>query len=117
MRLQVAFDFLDLSESIRVADEIVGLVDVLEVGTLLLWREGVESIREMRRHFPDARLLADSKIADAGGAAARLLLDAGADAVTVLGSATEDTVGAGVEERAHRVRGEPEAPRRRRDLH
>ncbi len=104
MRLQVAFDFLDLSESIRIAEEIAELVDVLEVGTVLLWREGIESIREMRRHFPDARLLADSKIADAGGTAARLLLDAGADVITVLGSATEDTVRAVVEETHKRNR-------------
>jgi 3-hexulose-6-phosphate synthase len=98
MRLQVAFDFLDLTETIRIAEEIAELVEVIEVGTLLLWREGLETIREMKRRFPDVFLLVDSKIADAGKTEAAFLVDAGADAITVLGSATADTIRAAVDE-------------------
>jgi len=98
MRLQVAFDFLDLTETIRITEEIAELVEVIEVGTLLLWREGLETIREMKRRFPDVFLLVDSKIADAGKTEAAFLVDAGADAITVLGSATADTIRAAVDE-------------------
>jgi 3-hexulose-6-phosphate synthase len=98
MRLQVAFDFLDFSETLRITEEIVERVDVIEVGTLLLWREGIETLRELKRRFPDMSLLVDSKIADAGGDAAAFFFDAGADAVTVLGSATATTVEATVAE-------------------
>ncbi len=98
MRLQVAFDFLGLSDTLRVAEEIHELVDVVEVGTLLLWREGIETLREMKHRLPGAYLLVDSKIVDAGGDSAGFFFDAGADAVTVLGSATGTTIEATVAE-------------------
>lgn len=98
MRLQVAFDFLDLPSTLRIAEEVAELVDVLEIGGLLLLREGMETIRELRRHLPAATLLADTKIADSGASEAAMLLDAGADAITVLGSAREETIVAAVAE-------------------
>lgn len=98
MRLQVAFDFLDLPSTLRIAEEVAELVDVIEIGALLLLREGLETIRELRRHLPDATLLADTKIADAGASEASLLLDAGVEAVTVLGSAREETIAGAVGE-------------------
>jgi len=65
--LQVALDFLDLERAIQVAKEAVaGGVDWIEAGTPLIKSEGLNAVRELRRHFPNHVIVADMKTMDAG---------------------------------------------------
>ena len=60
--LQVALDFLELSRALGVAREAVkGGAQWIEAGTPLLKSEGLEAIRALRREFPKAYLIADTK--------------------------------------------------------
>ncbi|MFP4058544.1 MAG: 3-hexulose-6-phosphate synthase [Candidatus Brocadiia bacterium] len=91
--LQVALDFANLSQALRVAGEARdGGADWLEAGTPLIKSEGLDAVRRLREAFPDATLVADLKTVDAGRAEAESAAKAGADVVTVLGLASDATI-------------------------
>ena len=71
-------------------------VDVLELGTALIKNEGVAVISAIKASYPDKTVLADMKTADAGALEAELAFSAGADLVTVMGAADDDTIAGAV---------------------
>ncbi|AOZ31847.1 3-hexulose-6-phosphate synthase [Salmonella enterica] len=85
MKLQLALDELTLPEAMVFMDKVVDDVDIIEVGTPFLIREGVNAIKAIKEKYPHKEVLADAKIMDGGHFESQLLFDAGADYVTVLG--------------------------------
>ena len=85
MKLQLALDELTLPEALAFIDKVVDDVDIIEVGTPFLIREGVNAIKAIKEKYPHKEVLADAKIMDGGHFESQLLFDAGADYVTVLG--------------------------------
>ncbi|MDE2845336.1 MAG: orotidine 5'-phosphate decarboxylase [Gemmatimonadota bacterium] len=92
MLLQLALDTPHAGTVRRLLDETACDVDIIELGTPLLIRYGVDIIAAIRRDHPYKKILADLKIADAGAVEAGLAFDAGADIVTVLGTAHPATL-------------------------
>jgi 3-hexulose-6-phosphate synthase len=91
MRLQLALDGT-LDEGLAVLSVAYSYVDIIEVGTPLIYREGMAAVRQIRRAYPDITLTADLKIMDAGLEEALIAFVAGSDIVTVLGVAPDSTV-------------------------
>jgi 3-hexulose-6-phosphate synthase len=91
-KLQLAFDFLQVPEIIRLVGQVEGLVDLVEVGTPVIIRDGVQAVRRLKDAFPKMPLVADLKIMDGGDYEASLAFEAGADWVTVLALADELTI-------------------------
>lgn len=75
-----------------VLEHVAPLVDIIELGTPLLYREGIRVAAQIRRMFPEAVLVADLKIMDAGDEEASIALDAGCQYVTVLGVSQDRTI-------------------------
>ena len=92
MKLQLALDLVDIAEAKSILSEVHDLIDIVEIGTPFLIREGIRAITEIKQAYPALEILADVKIMDAGDHEARLVLEAGADIVTVLGAATDATI-------------------------
>lgn len=91
MKLQLALDG-ELQPSLAVLLAAAPYVGIAEIGTPLIYREGVDAVRKVRAAFPQSVLLADLKIMDAGEEEAGIAFDAGADIVTVLGVTNDSTV-------------------------
>jgi len=92
-RLQVALDFLNLSEALRCARLAVkGGADILEVGTPLLKSEGLEAVRALRREFPSIKIVCDTKTMDAGRTEMEAAAKAGANYAVVMGAASDSTI-------------------------
>lgn len=91
-RLQIALDTFDLPSALRPLQQAAPHVDVIEVGTVLVLAEGMRAVREIRALFPDQRILADVRIAEAGSIISRLAFEAGADLVSVVAGASLTTV-------------------------
>jgi 3-hexulose-6-phosphate synthase/6-phospho-3-hexuloisomerase len=92
-KLQVALDFVDLERAIKVAQAAVaGGADYIEAGTPLIKSEGLEAVRRLRRVFPTVTIVADMKTMDAGKIEAEAAAKAGANVMTVCGSAGEATI-------------------------
>lgn len=84
MKLQIALDFESREDAKRIIESTRDYVDIYEIGTCFLMKEGASVVEEYRKLFPDITLLADAKIMDAGYEESQLLFEAGADIVTVL---------------------------------
>jgi 3-hexulose-6-phosphate synthase/6-phospho-3-hexuloisomerase len=91
--LQVALDLMHLKRSVEISHEsIEGGADWLEVGTPLIKSEGAESIRTIRREFPQRKIVADTKTMDVGSFEVEIAAKAGADVITVMGLADDSTI-------------------------
>ncbi|MHB1931923.1 MAG: 3-hexulose-6-phosphate synthase [Thermoplasmata archaeon] len=91
--LQVALDFENLSRALAAAREAVdGGADWVEAGTPLIKSEGLDAVRELKKAFGGKRIVADMKIMDTGAFEVEIAAKAGADLVTVLGTADDDTI-------------------------
>ncbi len=96
--LQVALDFVNLKRAVKAAGESVeGGVDWIEAGTPLIKSEGLNSVRELRKRFPDKKIIADMKVMDTGRFEVEAASKAGADVVVVLGVTDDSTVREAVE--------------------
>ena len=97
-KLQLALDFVNLDQALRVARESVeGGAERLEAGTPLIKSEGLEAVRALRREFPDTTIVADMKVMDAGRVETGAAAKAGANVVHVLGVASDSTISECVE--------------------
>ena len=92
MKLQLALDSSNSQEAKRIFEKVSDLVDIVEVGTPLIMKEGVKVVTEIKDAHPQLEVLADLKIMDAGDIEARIGFEAGADIVTVLGAAHDVTI-------------------------
>ncbi|MDD4570328.1 MAG: 3-hexulose-6-phosphate synthase [Tepidanaerobacteraceae bacterium] len=92
MELQLALDMVTTQEALDMLHEIGDYVDIVEVGTPFVLREGLKTVTQIKENFPKHRVLADLKIMDAGEHEANLAFEAGADIVTVLGVSNNATI-------------------------
>lgn len=92
MKIQLAIDDLTLEEAITLVTAIEKEIDVIEIGTPLVYKEGMRAVATMKKRFPQKEVLADLKIMDAGYYEARMAFQAGADYVTVLGVTDDLTI-------------------------
>jgi 3-hexulose-6-phosphate synthase len=92
MMLQLAVDCFTMDEAVSIVREAGDLADIVEAGTPLILREGVRVIERLRSISTDLRLLADMKIIDGAEYESMLAFDAGADIVTVLAAAEDETI-------------------------
>ena len=92
MKIQLAVDCTDLSEAGKIIEEAAQEADIIEIGTPLVLTGGRAFIEKIRKAYPDITLLADAKIMDGGAAETRMLLDAGADIVTVMAVTNNETI-------------------------
>lgn len=90
--LQVALDTDTTAQALSVARQVSDVVDVVEAGTLLIYQEGMSAVRDLRAIAPDKIILADAKVADAGGHVGKVTKDAGADWMTCINAATVPTM-------------------------
>ncbi len=89
--LQLALDTHDLPSALAPLQRAAPHIDIIEVGTILCLAEGMGAVRVIRSLFPDKTILADVRIAEAGGIIAKMAFEAGADWVSVVSGAAPST--------------------------
>jgi 3-hexulose-6-phosphate synthase len=91
--VQVSLDFIQLEDALATASAAMRAgVDWLEAGTPLVLAEGARAVRELRSRYPDTPIVADIKAMDGGWMETRLMAEAGANMVVVMGQAHPETV-------------------------
>ena len=96
MKLQVAMDVLTTADALALAGKVAAHVDIIELGTPLIKAEGLRAITAIKEAHPDKIVFADLKTMDAGELEADIAFSAGADLVTVLGTAGNSTIAGAV---------------------
>lgn len=92
MRLQIAVDIANTNKIIEIADQIHDIIDIYEVGTPVIMKEGMTPVKALKEKYPDMIVLADSKIMDGGEIECRDICENGADILTVLALADNATI-------------------------
>jgi bifunctional enzyme Fae/Hps len=91
--LQVALDLVELQKVTRVLSELPENDHlIIEAGTPLIKKFGLQIISEMRKIRPNAFIIADLKVLDTGNLEARMAADSSADAVVISGLAPVSTL-------------------------
>lgn len=92
-KLQVALDFADEKKAINTAKQVSMYTDIMEIGTPLIKACGEENIiKKIKKVSGKAKAFADLKTMDTGFFEADVARKHGADYVTVLGVADNETV-------------------------
>lgn len=97
MKLQIAVDIADTERIMEIADQIHDVIDIYEVGTPVIMKEGMVPVKALKDKYPDLIVLADSKIMDGGEIECRDICENGADIITVLALADNATINEVVE--------------------
>jgi 3-hexulose-6-phosphate synthase len=92
MKLQVSFDITDLEQAISIAHAIEEHTDIFEVGTLLLYQYGVQSIERFTKEFPNKVIFADTKLVDRAREAVTMMAHAQTHWISVMAGAHKDTL-------------------------
>lgn len=91
MKIQFAMDLYDIPQALDMLRKIHDLIDIVEIGTPMLLRFGLQAVNEIKKAYPQKLILADAKIIDGGEFEADHCFEAGADIVTVMALANENT--------------------------
>lgn len=97
LELQIALDCLRVEEALRLMEQVHPYVDIVEIGTPLIFEAGLAAVEQIKSRYPDKSCVADLKIMDAGRVEASSGFKRGADIVTLLGVAADMTVQAALE--------------------
>lgn len=103
--LQLAIDITEEDAALKIAREAGEFVDVIEAGTPLIKAQGIKIVSELKKLFPDKKIVADLKTADIGAVEAGTAFRAGADLITVLGCASISTIEAAILQAGIREKG------------
>ncbi|MCF7799947.1 orotidine 5'-phosphate decarboxylase [Candidatus Babeliales bacterium] len=92
MKLQVSFDIADLQDALNIAQKIYQQADILEIGTILIYKYGISAIQSFKEKFPESTIFADAKIVDRPEEIVKIFAQAGADYVSVLAGTTNSII-------------------------
>ncbi len=98
MKLQLALDLVNIPQAIEIIKEVGEHIDIVEIGTPVINREGLKAVAEVKAAFPHLEVLADVKIMDAAGYEVAQASTAGADIITILAQAEDSSIKGAVEE-------------------
>lgn len=90
--IQVALDHSNTADAVKAAVSVGDVVDVVEAGTVLMCEVGSEVVQILSKLFPNKRIVADTKCADAGTTIARNCANQGADVMTCICAAETATM-------------------------
>jgi len=98
MKLQLALDLVNIPQAIEVVKQVEQYVDIVEIGTPVVINEGLHAVKQVKEAFPNVSVLADLKIMDAAGYEVSQAVNAGADIVTILAVAEDESIKGAVAE-------------------
>lgn len=84
MKLQISFDLLDVEKSVTIAQSVAEYADIIEIGTLPIYKYGIQALQQFKDVLPHKDILLDIKLVDRGYDALPLFADAGIDWITVM---------------------------------
>jgi 3-hexulose-6-phosphate synthase len=92
MKLHFTYNLTDLNQALKIAESTAEYADILGIGSLLLFKEGINAIRAFKAAFPSKEIFAESKICEKADLAVPLMAQAGASYVSILASSFHSTI-------------------------
>jgi 3-keto-L-gulonate-6-phosphate decarboxylase len=92
MKLQIAFDVLDIDKCLDVAKSVEMYADSFEIRSSLLLRYGIHIIEEFRSAFPNKEIFVETQIVSHAQDIVPMCIKAGADWVSVMAGTTQQII-------------------------
>ena len=92
--IQIALDHRDLKSAIGAVANVSSFVDIIEIGTILAFSEGVYAVSTLREKYPGHIIVCDLKTTDGGKILSQMAFEAGAHWLTVSAAAHPATMAA-----------------------
>ena len=92
MKLQISYNCTDLSQALNIAQKTADFADIIEVGSLLIYKEGIKAVKEFKSTFPRKILFANTKISEKAQNSVELFASAGATMISVLAGIPQTTI-------------------------
>ena len=92
MKLQIAFDVLDLDKCLDIAKSVENYAHSFEIRSSLLLKYGVHIIEQFRSTFPDKELFVETQIVSHAQDIVPMCIKAGADWVSVMAGTTQQII-------------------------
>jgi 3-hexulose-6-phosphate synthase len=97
MKLQISYNFPDIQQAIEIAQQTAEFADIIGVGSLLLFKEGIKAIKLFKSTFPNKEIFAEAKIIEKAQDSVTMLAQAGARYISVLAGSPHNTIKKAVE--------------------
>ena len=92
MKLQISFDMTDLDQALDVASKVQDFADIFEIGSPLIYTQGVKAIESFRAKFPQKKIFADAKLVDRFNGVLKIYSQAGANCLSVLAGTSNSAI-------------------------
>jgi len=92
MKLQIAFDVLDLNKCLEIAQSVEMYADSFEIRSSLLLKYGTFCIEQFKEHFPDKELYVETNIVSYAQDIVPMCVKAGADYVSVMAGTSQQII-------------------------
>lgn len=92
MKLQISYNFTQLTTALEVAKKTATYADIIEIGSSLLFAEGLRVVRAFQEQFPNKPICVDTKIIEAAQDVIKMGAYQGATYFTVLAGASSHVI-------------------------
>ena len=92
MKLQIAFDVLDLEKCLDIAKSVENYADSFEIRSSLLLKHGIYVIEKFKTTFPNKELFVETQIVSHAQDVVPMCLKAGADWISVMAGTTQEMI-------------------------
>jgi 3-hexulose-6-phosphate synthase len=92
MKLQVSFDMANLEKALEIATKIEQYVDIFELGSPLIYKNGLQAIKKFKNKFPTKNIFADVKMVDRVEKIIHVFAEEGADYISILAGTSNHTI-------------------------
>jgi 3-hexulose-6-phosphate synthase len=91
-KLQLALDYVNLEDPLKMIEKVESEVDIIEAGTPLIKSEGMKNVLKAFREKTKKPIVADLKVADVADIEFQVAKDFGATYVTMLGASPIENI-------------------------
>ena len=92
MKLQIAFDVLDLDKCLDIAQRVDMYADSFEIRSSLLMKHGITVIEQFKAHFPNKELFVETQIVSHVQDIVPMCIKAGADYISIMAGTTQQMI-------------------------
>lgn len=92
MKLQIAFDLLDLDKCLEIAKTLENYADSFEIRSSLILKHGITVIEQFKSTFPDKELFVETQIVNHPHDIVPMCIKAGADSISVMAGTTQQII-------------------------
>lgn len=83
MKLHFTYNLPDLTQALKIAQQTAEFADIIGVGSLLLFKEGVRAIQSFKSAFPSKEIFAEARVSEKPDEVIAMMAQAGASYISV----------------------------------